>query len=814
MKKRGQYTQRTNKRFLFTLQKVLFVVAFILVGGGTMMHLVFADNSSSGPDPDWFDTSNVSGDAIRYVLENDVNVNSAGTLAIPVYVLNGDPSNTPSITVTANNLSGGYSSESPACLSGVAISNCKGKGICTIGCTVAVTDFTYDNTIGGWKGTVGASLKNGYSSSHNILQFQLSASNSAIIGYSSASGPAFAVAHTYTTKKYYNYSIPFGTACSQQSSKPVSVIIYDGDVGNNNIQPLPFQLEVVDTTTGTVLVNDTYTTVKSANDAGLGNNGVATYGFTADPSNKYVFEINHVYSHNTLQFELPYDSIYSQVTCSYALTPSISVTPDTAEPGTPVSVTPAVSNSGTVSSSGTQWQINTMVYTEGVTPAGVTNNTTDPCAYFATQGALACNNVAEGVGAFSAASPSAYTASSGSTWGSQNAILSDLYPAGSKVCYVLSVQPRATGDASWADSAPDCVTLGKKPKVDIMGGDLFAGRTFGSNISTGSVNTSISIKATVPVIKQESGVITGLYGTGVDSNGDPLTYSSTGSNTKAIADPHWSITNITPASQGLNPCQGTSGSAWTYNKAATVVDLDYDDTHYNPDIQGPGSLNSTDPVWKNRTVSSDGANGDWIGNNIAASNSYYQQVNNASCTFPAPYFASGPYPAPYKPTNNATSQAASAGLAPTWTFQTNFTVADPDSSCTTDPNSIQLTMDILADDNATIYLNGKVIGITTSDGKTSLPDNANYNYGWSKTPVTFTTDLTPGAFKMGANTLQIKVRSFSTALDYSSLETLHRLQVVPPQTELPMVLGLSMALWQKAPFKEWGRVLLSLVLMC
>jgi len=45
-------------------------------------------------------------------------------------------------------------------------------------------------------------------------------------------------------------------------------------------------------------------------------------------------------------------------------------------------------------------------------------------------------------------------------------------PAGTHICYVLSVQPHASWDDNWFDSDPACIVISKKPKVQIWGGDL------------------------------------------------------------------------------------------------------------------------------------------------------------------------------------------------------------------------------------------------------------------------------------------------------------------------------------------------------
>jgi hypothetical protein len=62
------------------------------------------------------------------------------------------------------------------------------------------------------------------------------------------------------------------------------------------------------------------------------------------------------------------------------------------------------------------------------------------------------------------------------------------YEVGTKICYAFSVQPHSSSDNQWAHSAPTCLIIGKKPKVQIWAGDLW---------SRGLVQTSTSIKGNI-----------------------------------------------------------------------------------------------------------------------------------------------------------------------------------------------------------------------------------------------------------------------------------------------------------------------------
>lgn len=61
--------------------------------------------------------------------------------------------------------------------------------------------------------------------------------------------------------------------------------------------------------------------------------------------------------------------------------------------------------------------------------------------------------------------------------------LDDL-PTGTKVCWLLAVKPPSNDYSGWLHATPLCITIGKKPKLRVLGGDVRAG---------GSIQTSTSI---------------------------------------------------------------------------------------------------------------------------------------------------------------------------------------------------------------------------------------------------------------------------------------------------------------------------------
>jgi hypothetical protein len=168
---------------------------------------------------------------------------------------------------------------------------------------------------------------------------------------------------------------------------------------------------------------------------------------------------------------------------NYTLTPGVSVDlSGVVETNASFSVTPLVTNSGPTASRNTQWQLTQIIVQPGsaIPNSAGGNSGNAPCGSFFQGLGASCSTVKSGSAVFdknsrfqSGNQPSAYLTTAG-----------DL-TAGTRVCYAFSVQPRSSGDSQWAHSAPACLIIGKKPKVQFWGGDLLVG---------GLVNTSSSVK--------------------------------------------------------------------------------------------------------------------------------------------------------------------------------------------------------------------------------------------------------------------------------------------------------------------------------
>lgn len=162
---------------------------------------------------------------------------------------------------------------------------------------------------------------------------------------------------------------------------------------------------------------------------------------------------------------------------NYQLTPSISTaSSDAVEGGSEVTVDVSIDNSGVTKSKLTEWVITEMEVVAGSGAAGVPNpdggnSDIDPCGTYFLNGTTTCGVIASGSSVFATDG----SVLSGDILNSQTRDIDDL-PIGTRLCFALSVRDRASDDSQWAHSAPVCVVIGKKPKVQVLGGDLAVGR--------------------------------------------------------------------------------------------------------------------------------------------------------------------------------------------------------------------------------------------------------------------------------------------------------------------------------------------------
>ncbi len=174
---------------------------------------------------------------------------------------------------------------------------------------------------------------------------------------------------------------------------------------------------------------------------------------------------------------IPYD---------YTLTPNTNVDlSGTVESNSVVGVTPTISNAGPTKSQSVQWQVTQIVVQPGAAVPNAAGGTSPiaitPCGtYFKNPPSAVCSTIAKGSSAINTSG----TVASGDPLSTSSVVIGD-YPVGTKICYATSVQPYSTATTDWRHSAPICLIIGTKPKVQIIGGDLLAN----------SVNTSTTVKS-------------------------------------------------------------------------------------------------------------------------------------------------------------------------------------------------------------------------------------------------------------------------------------------------------------------------------
>lgn len=269
--------------------------------------------------------------------------------------------------------------------------------------------------------------------------------------------------------------IKFAMPCNTPATINSALAWYDDDYNSGN-QDTNLQFTLSSRPRGSSGPYSTFLT----NTSDWGGEGVnKSIPVTLTRSDEYLWEWKNVNNSNGIQFTVPFNSIFSEVTCiAYDLVPSLSVNSTTVEPGSVVTASSSVRNNGPTNSNPTQWQVSrfTLAPGEGVPNAGGGTSGGAPCSGFY-KSPPSCTVISSGNQAFNVGDTGLP---------SVNNQVDDL-PVGSRICYALSVQPHRHDTADWRHSAPVCVKVGKRPKVQVWGGDV---------ISRGAIRTSTTTKNT------------------------------------------------------------------------------------------------------------------------------------------------------------------------------------------------------------------------------------------------------------------------------------------------------------------------------
>jgi hypothetical protein len=152
---------------------------------------------------------------------------------------------------------------------------------------------------------------------------------------------------------------------------------------------------------------------------------------------------------------------------TYDLTPLVSGVPTEVSPGQPpFTVSPSVQNAGAAPTSGTAWNLTRIQIAPGGTRPSSSASTSASAAslYFSAPGRSISS-----IGSGSQNFPGSATTNLPGV--SQTINL----PRGTQVCYVLSVNPYASGLAGWRHSGAVCTVIGEQPYFSVVGGDVLAG---------------------------------------------------------------------------------------------------------------------------------------------------------------------------------------------------------------------------------------------------------------------------------------------------------------------------------------------------
>ncbi|HSX16647.1 MAG TPA: hypothetical protein VLH86_00940 [Patescibacteria group bacterium] len=311
-------------------------------------------------------------------------------------------------------------------------------------------------------------------------------------------------------KDYWNGIIRFGPDCTVTTPTVTKRIeIFDDDNHNNwDVQPQPFLVRLQEFSRAGVYQRDVTPTITLPD--GGGTSGTVAGGwydifgggnahrifldYTLNKDMVYQWQVDSVFYDNTLQFKIPFDSIYYYRACqtgNFNLQPNINVTVNggasagnVAEVNDTVAFTYAVNNTGSTGSVSVTCNIYGKVYT-GYQSVPAPPDSSSDAGY-----------VPPGTGC-----PRAFP--TGNT-----TLVTETIPASTgnrTICRALWVNPSTTGGTSKGTEV--CVLVTNKPYLRAYGGDVSAGNGFSSG--TGSTCTINSEAAVVGWNKESAGSFAG-----------------------------------------------------------------------------------------------------------------------------------------------------------------------------------------------------------------------------------------------------------------------------------------------------------------
>jgi hypothetical protein len=274
----------------------------------------------------------------------------------------------------------------------------------------------------------------------------------------------------------------------------------------------------------------------------------------------------------------------------YSLTPSVTTNPDGAvEPSTQLIVKPVVTTAGSAKPPVTNWQISKVIVPPNVAVPSSAMNVSQPCTYYG-GGGRSCS-VASFASGGAGTGQTAFRTPTHQFIDRYTTVGDDLI-AGTRLCYALSVQPRADTSTQWSHSALACVVISKKPKVQILGSGLWVGVPFAGSVQSANVDTGIVVKNDTTF---GSWIEYGIFATGVVTGaGSGSAYAGLGlTNATVCKESQLSFTNAADSSG----CKDNG----TIGKYAT--------TQFAPDVAASFPLTSTTPTIGSNDISDQAKSG-------------------------------------------------------------------------------------------------------------------------------------------------------------------------------------------------------------
>ena len=466
--------------------------------GATLVQGLFALNAGalSNRGPDLADLGAGGNDVVGYVLVDEAAA-TIRTVQVPLYFT--ENTSTKSVTIhdanlctdgldTAPNNGGNYRDRNgnnygtTRIVSSFAVAGAgrvNGNPSASNSCyrttkTINIPNsaLTLDTAINMYRANFTAVIPAGITNVQNHFYITLNRTD-AIVGYSSsADASRFGMAQEYPQGRYKRYNLPFAPDCSVSTSRNVRVSLYDDDNGTAGIQPREFSMYIQEYTQAGAQTRRVPLTINADSSRNIGNNtwvvksgnrAYAHANFTVRAGYKYRWVLDSIYSVNLLQFQMPFDSIYFERPCETTVTRQSSISPTPiVEEGQTITGRYSIINNGPVTGS--------VNYTRYAWRDDNGNSSWD-------------NNEDRFLDDSGTANVPARSTQNFPNWTD----VASLAKHGTRVCVGIRITS-ANAVTNVSSTAWDihCTSIGKKPRVQVWGGDI---RTRGDvETSTGTVD--------------------------------------------------------------------------------------------------------------------------------------------------------------------------------------------------------------------------------------------------------------------------------------------------------------------------------------